>query len=381
MDKSKDTRAPKLASTTTQSIFPIEFETMLLSHVKENHLPKRERGHKNRPFSNRDLSTFLPTIKFLHESFTKNGGSQLGPYFRYHEARGAYLLAFFPLNLGKLISIIRESNLLKELTSGDTHSTQHGDGPPGDRHNPQQGDGPKGEISILDFGAGPMTSTLALLLAEPKLANRVKVTAVDREFEIMKDGRKLLQNFFPVVKNIYLEDRIPTNRSYDLVVASHALNEIRDFEKSAMRLLNVTKENGIVLFLEPATRVASNILMGVRETVLKKDGWSILYPCLHSDECPLLPNPKFGWCHQINPINLPTILRSIRSTARLDPAVAKTSSLVIKRSVVKPKLTGKRVLSNPMKTPNGPVVYVCQPKIPAEVQVKEGSGLRPGSLL
>lgn len=338
------------------SNFCEKFGSDILKYVKENYLPKSERRFKDKPFSDRDISSFTPLIKQLHENFTKGIKGKFYSYFRYPEARGAYLLGFYPLILEKLITLFKDSNVLDEIKSD-------------------------GDLDVLDFASGPLTSTTALLLSKPDLETRIKITAIDIEEKIMRDGIRLIRKSFPNLKDIKLDFRFPTNKRFDIILASHLLNEVSGPERILSKFLNLTKENGIIIFNEPATRYSSTILMKFREEISKNMEWSIIYPCLHSDGCPLLYNGKYGWCHQVSQATLPSIFKEIRRASRLDPNEAKRSSLIIKKTSFYIKKSGIRVLSNVIKTPIKLVVYVCAPYKPIEVDVKRGSILRPGSLI
>lgn len=337
-------------------VFPDAFGSEILKYVKENYLPKRERRFRKTPFCAGDLHSFVPMLKQLHENFTKGRRGRLGGYFRYPEARGAYLLGFYPLILGKLISLFQSSNILNEIKKS-------------------------GAIEVLDYASGPLTATMALLLLNPELESRISVTAVDIENEIMHDGKRLLQTFFPKIKYIKPGYRLPTDKRFDLILVSHLFNELSQPAKLLPEFPNLTKEDGVVIFIEPATRYSSTILMGFREEVAKNGEWSIIYPCLHGSRCPLLHNSEYGWCHQVRQVTLPPIFKQIRKEARLDPDEAKSSSLVIKRRANLGYQSGLRVLSNPMKTPVKSVVYACTPGKPEEIEIRPGVQLSPGDIL
>ena len=229
-------------------IFPEKFGDEILKYVKENYLPTREKRFRLTPFSSRDIRSFTPLIRQLHENFTKGRRGTFGGYFRFSEARGAYLLGFYPLILGKLISLFKASKVLYHIKEG-------------------------GELEVLDYAAGPLTATTALLLFNPKLAPRIKVTAVDIENKILNDGIRLLRKRFQEIKEIKLGSKIPYNKRFDLILVSHLVNEINNPERFLLNFLNLINENGIVIFNEPATRPASNILMNIREVVSKNKEW------------------------------------------------------------------------------------------------------------
>src|SRR4051812_34705206 len=116
------------------------FDSAVPAWVKERYSP--DARWKDKPFTQKDARFFLRGVQELSERFTE-GRSQtraLQSYFEHARFRSSYLLYFLPLQAKKFLALFEQyPQALVPLTES--------------KH-----------IRIADFGSGPGTATLALLL-------------------------------------------------------------------------------------------------------------------------------------------------------------------------------------------------------------------------
>jgi hypothetical protein len=82
------------------------------------------------------------------------------------------------------------------------------------------------------------------------------------------------------------------------LVVSHVLNELPS--QDLRRLMALAEQATAILWVEPGTFQAGQLLVSVRETL--RTGFKVIRPCPHSDRCGLLAaGREKDWCHHFAP--------------------------------------------------------------------------------
>ena len=196
------------------------------------------------------------------------------------------------------------------------------------------GDNPEAEATIIDLGAGPLTTALALWMARPHLRRRkLHFICVDRAQRPMRAGLDTLKSLaakhglepwrFTLVKGS-LDERL--REKADLVVLGNALNEVlhrgegallEDAEVLAAHLCSMLTPAGQLLVVEPGIRPSAHLLSALRRGLLHR-GLKPLSPCPHTGPCPMSGRGYTAWCHfNVDAPAAPAWLKKISEDARL----------------------------------------------------------------
>ena len=143
--------------------------------------------------------------------------------------------------------------------------------------------------TVLDIGAGTGAATWALT----SLINVEQITCLEREKEMRKIGKLLMEQSLPQVewKEIDLcKDEI--NEKADMVISSYVINELTEEnrQKAIAKMWNATR--GILVIIEPGTPEGFSHILEARK-ILLKEGADIVAPCTHNGECLIGEN---DWC-------------------------------------------------------------------------------------
>ncbi len=172
--------------------------------------------------------------------------------------------------------------------------------------------------TLLDVGAGPGTAAWAAANVFPQL---LQVTLLEREERMIALGKRLAQHApnDAMRHATWLKEDVarswqttsppssppssqPSSQplsqiaSYDLVIASYVLGELREAPRSALvktLWARTSRATGALLLIEPGTPVGFGHIKAAR-TALIEAGAQIVAPCPHSGGCPLAKN---DWCH------------------------------------------------------------------------------------
>jgi len=137
-------------------------------------------------------------------------------------------------------------------------------------------------MRVLDFGCGPGTASVALLLKR-KVAQLTLVDVVD---EAVDDAAWFCRQLGVEARRA---QEPPAGEKYDLILAANVLSE------TEAPLEDLLTDFGHLVVVEPALRSSTRQLMEWRNRVAAK-GWKIAAPCLRSSPCPMLEQ-KDLWCH------------------------------------------------------------------------------------
>jgi SAM-dependent methyltransferase len=349
------------------------FDDAVPRAVKRSYSPRPEWAGK--PFSEKDLKFFLKGLHELHQRFTSerplNRDAPVKPYFRHAKFRSSYLLYFLPIHASKFFVLFDRHPAAIEAMKTDWKR--------------------KKVLRIADLGSGPGTASIALLLYllehDPEAFDfgPVELHWFDREKAVFGDGRKLieaLEEKFESVRGRVSLTTYPVNiaRSLDtlktldwnLILSGNVLNELlqrdRDFALRMFRMIYPRVQGGGLVFVEPATKPASQQISKLRDLMLatellpKQRG--IWGPCIHHQPCPL--KESRDWCHQAIPTTfryrwLSAITRSLETEMKM----TKFSYLWIASSThptPRPLERDRRVVSGRLKGKTGNFdVQLCEP--------------------
>ena len=251
-----------------------EIETMLLGLLGLQ-------DTDNPPLSLKKLRSLSTRLYKLSNEFVMTGSGK-GKY------QDAYLAYHFPTNFMKSWMISRWlQNQFPQWSSG------------------------KKRIRILDIGCGHGAGMFGTYYAL-KQDRIAALTGVDRSAAILHACRKIA--FLMKKNDRRLHVRLHRHRlhnalqmemsmKFDVVILANALAEIEQDEhipqKYIKQIFRHVTADGIVVIIEPASRMLSRRLMHLREQVLRETTYHIMLPCLHENTCPLIAARKGKeWCHQ-----------------------------------------------------------------------------------
>ncbi len=153
---------------------------------------------------------------------------------------------------------------------------------------------------VIDYGAGIGAFTLAILKnGEQKNLDWPQITAVEpsgparKWLEIILKDLKIPQSKVDVVSILPPQSSLKDSA----VLFSYSLNEIGE-------LPAFTAHARELFIVEPSLRDVARKLQALR-IPLHQNGFQILAPCLHHEDCPLLVHSKTDWCHTRMHINMP----------------------------------------------------------------------------
>ncbi len=249
--------------------------------------------------------------------------------------------------------------------------------------------------SVLDIGSGPGPASFAANVFGAEKALLVdkseKALAIARN--IAAEGRKNVDthvfskaNFEIITQCMELEEfRVPQGEAFDLIVASHSLNELwqgtpdwlerrRDF---LLRLLPALRPGGVLLIIEPSAHYTSIPLLALRDALLsstqshtqaKENALGCVGPCPHSECCPMLAyegRPCFSeWTW-----DAPPLVAELARSAGLDRSLLKAAWVAFRkappeepptmpRTSASPGTIRGRIVSEPMRNKAGRIRYI-----------------------
>ncbi len=203
-------------------------------------------------------------------------------------------------------------------------------------------------LRILDLGAGPGPASCALsdLLRHmiPDAAE-TEFTLADSSGKALALAAKLLQykaaegySVKVYTHTVNLErgiEGVPGTDTFDIIVVSHALNELwqGDSDRIAKRcaLLEKAAERlspeGVLFLSEPALLETSRSLLAVRDMIVSR-GFTVLSPCLADGQCPALAAGPNHTCHAEVPWRPAEPVASLAKAAGLDRESVKMSFII-----------------------------------------------------
>jgi len=245
--------------------------------------------------------------------------------------------------------------------------------------------------SVLDIGSGPGPASFAA-----NVFGAEKAFLVDKSEKALAIARNIAaEGHRNVNKNVFLETsfgiitqcaeleefRVPQGEAFDLIVASHSLNELwhgapdwlerrRDF---LLRLLPALQPGGVLLIVEPSAHYTSIPLLALRDALLcstqaQENALVCVGPCPHSQCCPMLAyegRPCFSeW-----PWDAPPLVSELARFAGLDRSLLKAAWAAFRKAPpeephIMPRTSASsgsirgRIVSEPMRNKAGRIRYI-----------------------
>jgi ribosomal protein RSM22 (predicted rRNA methylase) len=276
----------------------------------------------------------------LHTRFVRAAeGEPFGePYFAKPSSLAAYLAYFFPASAAQVVRV------LADVTP-----------PPGPA------------LRVLDVGAGPGPAGMAAALWLRSFGRRVEVDALEAAPAALETAKRLWAPEWGTLRTRIWRagEPLPTG-PYDLVVASHVVNELFDGDGAAaakrvafvQSLAGLLSPSGRLVLVEPALRETGRGLLVIRDALVA-GGLTVLAPCLHQGACPALERPR-DWCHADRPWEAPAMVRDVAESAGLSRDSLKHTAVVLTpepRPAPRPGLF--RVVSAPLPEKGKQRVFGC----------------------
>jgi ribosomal protein RSM22 (predicted rRNA methylase) len=307
--------------------------------------------------SNHELRTVAVDVARLSTLLTREREGLPAAYLRDEGLRKAYQAYFLPSNLSKIHKPLQELSL---------HP---------------RGVFAKAKLRVLDIGAGPGTASLGVLtfFSRQDKQPQLEFTVVDQVAENLKLAEALFLSSGPeypveplltTIRSDIAEPGKYVQGQYDLIILSNVMNElfVRDETRTAKRvgilqdiLKRALTDDGSCIIIEPALRETSREMLEVRDGILEQ-GFHLYSPCLFSEQCPALMNPK-DWCHEDIPWDPPALVKEIDKLAGLRKDSLKFSYLVLRKDglslsdVFDPNIF--RVVSEPLVSKGKREFYLC----------------------
>lgn len=145
--------------------------------------------------------------------------------------------------------------------------------------------------SLLDVGSG----TGAATWAANEIFDFKEITCVEREENMLKFGKKLMQNTNLEKAEWTLKDITVgvLMEKADFVVSSYMLNEIKEEQKETVLKKLWQSTNKFLFIIEPGTPENYKSMMRYKKALIEQ-GATIIAPCPQGTECKL---PEYDWCH------------------------------------------------------------------------------------
>ena len=267
----------------------------------------------------RQLQSLGDLTKLLWQKFNNNRAELDRDYMSDEKMLVAYLAAFFIPNIERTRHIASSSRVKDKLIKLMNQE----------------------ELEILDFGSGPLSSSIGILIALGELSSgtgssqnkiqKIRITATERSERAFKIGALWLEKVMESRISMSIERRtsIPQDKQFDIAVASNVFNEIPEKHhlKTMLMLSKAIKQNSsspesLLLIIEPGQEIHSKRLVALRDQVIETESLSnlhILAPCPHSFSCPLSPSvERSDWCWFRCRFEVPTFQKELDKRSQLD---------------------------------------------------------------
>ena len=193
---------------------------------------------------------------------------------------------------------------------------------------------------VLDLGAGPLTALFALL----SRYQHFSYEAIEPHPFMYKMAKNVQENMeLPChiqLHNKTLEHFLPSERPYDLVIASYVLGEVNHLEKMLLLIFQAVEKFGLIVL--PGTPIDFDIIKRMR-SLIKEQGYFIVAPCGTDGPCPL-SDAKERWCHFSVHVKRSTLHTKLKKGS-LPFEYEKFTYLLFAKD---PALQKKRLLSQPL---------------------------------
>lgn len=146
--------------------------------------------------------------------------------------------------------------------------------------------------SLIDFGCGPGTYGLAWWNFFKESVEHI--WEVDRAPLMLEQSKKIVQHFAEDNKFSWVRSISEIKKDGPIcLLFGNSMNEMS--EDDLLKVIS-SVDADYLIFIEPGTKDVFARMKVVRELLIEKNSFSILYPCLGSSQCPMTGD---NWCHQI----------------------------------------------------------------------------------
>lgn len=299
-------------------------------------------------FSPLEAKRFGRALKELQRGLTGDRLMAGASYFSEADFLGTYLLYYWP------VSFIQTYLALEEI-------------------------GMRGALprirSVLDLGAGPGPSSFAaaemgaenFLLAD---SNSKALSAALRLNGLVADASIR----FTIEKQDLEKDDNWIDGPYDLIVASHSMNELWKGQDDSLnrraalleKACEALADGGILLVIEPSALATSRPALELRDLLLEKArgrGLSCVAPCPGSYPCPIMAAGEGRSCHSTWEWIPVGAAAALAREAGLDRDSVKATWFALKKGEAAPSAPGEseltgRIVSESMLNKAGRVRYI-----------------------
>ncbi len=278
-------------------------------------------------------------------------------YLSVPKLRRAYLRYHTPLNFARASHLLRHVRTLHPSIDAVDH--------------------------VVDLGCGPGSAALATFYSLPRDRARSYVLH-DRNRGILQTAKRLFgrcaaateadASVAAVSTLTSGWPKLPVVAPRSLVWLSMVLNELprwresRAAEPTAELLTRRISPGSVLIVIEPALRGAGRELLRLHDALIAERQWTVIAPCTHQLQCPLLSDRGRSWCHFHFHWHAPPFVTEVASPLGLATPRVSYSYLVAIRGdgssankVVPGKDPLARVIGDPMPLRGGRRgVYVCR---------------------
>jgi ribosomal protein RSM22 (predicted rRNA methylase) len=212
------------------------------------------------------------------------------------------------------------------------------------------------KIRMLDFGCGPGTASLAAL---DHFNGNAEIALHDISPSAVKTADDLIKRRWPNTKTFSFKKNAG---SFDLIVAANALNEIDDgtCRRELIEMTQLLSKDGVLVILETALREKTRRAMAMRDFILaNSQGLVPLFPCTHTDRCPMLAKNDNDWCHGVLSWNGTRLTQQLDELTGFNKHRLKYTAFIFKRGGELNE--GLRVVGVGKKSKMGYQTNVCGP--------------------
>jgi ribosomal protein RSM22 (predicted rRNA methylase) len=321
---------------TTASTIEAHAARLILSEEGGRQYQSGDVGHK-------ELAPYVSALQHLSSSYTGHTvGRRLSTAVSEEIEAAAYALYYLPINAAKVAPLLP---LLDPLPT---------------------------PFRVLDFGCGPATASLALLLQSN---HPTDLTCVDSSPHMRAVAHRLLSDSAvrERLSNLTVTSTIPRGE-YDLIIASNVLAELDEGQESELirAFLYQLAERGSLLLMEPGQQLHTRRLMSIRDRILhQRADITPLFPCHRRDSCPMLARSTEDWCHGTIEWQQPPLSRQLDKLLGFNKHRIKYSAFLFRQGAdLRP---GTRVLTPPHKGTRGIETLVCGHDLYGVVTIRKGS--------
>jgi ribosomal protein RSM22 (predicted rRNA methylase) len=279
-------------------------------------------------------------IKTLWMSFNENRDDLNKKYASDKNFITAYLSSFYLPNIQRVFSIMTSKQNSAEL----------------DRVFSSAGS----ELRIVDFGSGPLSATLGLLLAldfagYDLTSKKIIINSVERSQQMLEAGLSFLKAGFgdrlPFGHQNY-SSALKINTKADFILCANVFNELAEKHRLVTLESLIDISRGSILITEPGQDVHSKALGSLRNDLInsKKYEISVISPCVNSTLCPLsAKSERPDWCWFKTMWREPDAVTFIDKITGLDHRQLNYSYLHFNIGSPDPAKTGWKVVSDIIK--------------------------------